>query len=454
MSVATVESATARAESGVARGAALRVAMVTTFYPPLNFGGDGRYVRHLAHALARRGVEVEVIHDADAWRVLSSASDEPAPLPEPPGVTVHRLHSRFPLGATLLTHQTGLPIAHGRELRRLLERGFDVIHYHNVSLIGGPGVFALGDAIKFYTAHEHWLVCPTHVLWRHDRELCTGRQCVRCAVAYGRPPQPWRATGLLEREARHIDAFIALSDSVAQNHRAFGFVPPMKRMASFLPDGEPVGARVSDTAGRPSRPYFLFVGRLQVIKGLQDVIPRFTSGAVDAELWIAGSGNYEPELRRLADGHPSVRFLGYRTAEDLVALYRDAVALVAPSRCYEVFPMVALEAFCQSTPLVARNLGPFPQILAESGGGLLFDDDASLDAALRRLLADPAERDRMGARGREALRTRWSEVTAVNEYLALVQQTAMHRGDPALAARADALADLGRVATFRPTSGL
>ena len=42
-------------------------------------------------------------------------------------------------------------------------------------------VVELGDGIKLYTAHEHWLVCPMHVLWRHGRELCTGRQCLRCS---------------------------------------------------------------------------------------------------------------------------------------------------------------------------------------------------------------------------------------------------------------------------------
>ena len=47
------------------REPALRIAMVTTFYPPYNFGGDGVYVQRLARALVRRGHHVEVIHDTD-----------------------------------------------------------------------------------------------------------------------------------------------------------------------------------------------------------------------------------------------------------------------------------------------------------------------------------------------------------------------------------------------------
>jgi hypothetical protein len=65
----------------------LRVAMVTTFYPPNNFGGDGQYVRRLAHALVRRGHEVDVIYSADAYRLLGGVEREP--LAEPKGLIVH-----------------------------------------------------------------------------------------------------------------------------------------------------------------------------------------------------------------------------------------------------------------------------------------------------------------------------------------------------------------------------
>ena len=42
-----------------------------------------------------------------------------------------------------------------------------------------------------------------------------------------------------------------------------------------------------------------------------------------AELWIAGRGDYEGELRRLAVGRPKVRFLGQCSSQRLRALYED-----------------------------------------------------------------------------------------------------------------------------------
>jgi glycosyltransferase involved in cell wall biosynthesis len=407
---------------GEADRSGLRVAMVTTFYPPYNFGGDGQAVRRLAHALARRGHAVEIVHCVDAFRMLHPGP-EPLPLEEPAGVRVHALRS--PLGklACLATHQLGRPVVHGRQIRRLLGSGFDVIHFHNVSLIGGPGVLAYGAGIKLYTAHEHWLVCPSHVLWRHDRELCDGRQCVRCVLHYRRPPQLWRAGGLLDRASRQVDAFLTYSQFCADKHREFGFARPFTVVPSFLPQAERRGM----AADRDGPPYFLFVGRLEAIKGLQDAIPWFR-GEGASELWIAGSGRYEPELRALAQGAGRVRFLGQQAPEALGELYRNAVAALVPSICYEVFPMVVLEAFRAGTPIIARNLGPFPEIVAQSAGGLLFDDAAGLGAAIARLSADQGLRDRLGAAGAHAFATRWSEAVAIEGYLDLVAWLAERRG--------------------------
>ena len=41
----------------------LRVAMLTTFYPPYNFGGDGIGIRRFSMGLAALGHQVTVIHD-------------------------------------------------------------------------------------------------------------------------------------------------------------------------------------------------------------------------------------------------------------------------------------------------------------------------------------------------------------------------------------------------------
>jgi len=238
----------------------VRIAMLTTFYPPYNFGGDGIGVQRLATALAGRGCEVTVVHNQDAY--LTLGGEEPPRPTADARVEVIGLKSRLGPVSDLLTHQLGRPVVHGSRLRRILgSGGFDVIWYHNVSLIGGPGILAYGDGLKIYEAHEHWLVCPTHVLWRFNREPCDERDCLKCVVAHSRPPQLWRYAGTLERELRHVDGFIAKSEFSRDTHRRFGFPREMAVIPYFLTDG------ALGEAGAPpeAEPYFLFeIGRAHV----------------------------------------------------------------------------------------------------------------------------------------------------------------------------------------------
>ena len=411
---------------------ALRIAMVTTFYPPYNFGGDGVYVQRLARALARRGHHVEVIHDTDGYRMMSG-TDPGEPEPDPDGVIVHRLRSRFAAPAALAVQQLGRPVAHAKELRELLTDRFDVIHFHNISLVGGPGIWAYGNGVKLHTAHEHWMVCESHILWRDNKELCDARRCLTCVLRHKRPPQAWRQTNLLANQAPNVDAFLMLSQSSADNHRRFGFPAPMTVVPSFLPAEEAGGLPEAAGEAKPP-PYFLFVGRLEIIKGLQDVIPQFGPDA-PAELWIAGAGEYEGELRRLAEGRTKVKFLGRQPMDKLRQLYRDALAVVTPSVCYEVFPMVVLEAFREGTPIIARELGPYPEIVNETGGGLLFRDDASLKKALDRLGHNPADAAEMGALGLKAFQETWSEDVALARYFDIIRDVAERKGMVELAAK-------------------
>ena len=403
----------------------LRFCMITTFYPPYNFGGDGIFVRQLSNELARRDHHVDVIHCTDAYRSLSHR--EPAAgYHDHPNVTVHGLRSPFGSLSPLATQQTGFPTLKSNRVREIMAKGFDVIHYHNVSLVGGPKILDYGNGIKLYTMHEYWLICPTHTLFKFNRAPCTAPQCFLCALSYRRPPQWWRYLGLLESAIKQVDAFIAPSRFIKDLHHAKLNIP-IVHLPNFASSSHNDAAPISD---RPpsDKPYFFFVGRLESLKGLQTIIPLFRRNP-KAQLWIAGTGNYESHLRRLAEGSANIRFLGYRSGEQLRALYRHAVALIVPSLYYENFPLVTIEAFKQQTPVIVRNLGGLPEIVRESGGGFVYDSDTELESAMDQLLADPSCRQEMGLKGYQAYKRNWTAEAHLEGYFALIRQIAASRRD-------------------------
>ena len=406
----------------------LKFVLITTFYPPYNFGGDGNYVRMFAHALVRAGHQVDIIHDTDAFRALNNGPD-PKPIKEPEGIHVHRLKSKWPKLACLATQQTSHPIVHGKEIKRILAKGqYDVIHYHNISLVGGLGILAYGKAIKLYTAHEHWLVCPTHVLWQHNKQVCEHRECIRCQLTYKRPIQFWRWTNLLEKKAAHVDAFCSLSQFSAAQHYKFGFTTQMKILPSFIPETFAASANENSVGSEQNdlQAYYLFVGRIEKIKGLQDVIPLFDQH-VAAELWIAGSGSYEDTLKCLASGNSKIKFLGQKEPHELKSLYAHALALITPSLCYEVFPLVLLEAFREGTPVIARAQGPYPEIVQQSNAGLLFSTLEELKSALIGLLKDNNLRLEMSKAGHRAFRKYWCEQASMIQYFELISELARRK---------------------------
>jgi glycosyltransferase involved in cell wall biosynthesis len=411
----------------------LRFCHVTTFYPPHNFGGDGIGIERLCRALARRGHYVEVVYDRDAYRVLSHGRD-PELAPDPDGIVRRALGSALPRASLLLTQQLGRPVLQRAALRRLLERGdWDVINFHNASLIGGPGVFAYGSALKLYMAHEHWLVCPTHVLYRYGREPCPARDCLRCTLSHERPPQLWRYTGFLEREARHIDRFVAMSRFSRDKHREYGFPFEMEVLPYFLPDPAAQSEPHERDASPHARPYFLFVGRLERIKGMQDLLPVFADYP-DADLLVAGDGDYGATLRAQARDNPRVKFLGRVQGAELERLYAHAIALIVPSLCYETFGMIVIEAFRQRTPVIARRIGSLPEIIEAAHGGIVFSDERELSAALRRLQREPRLRAQFAENAYNAYARDYCERAVVPRYLAIIANAAARKGDRRLLA--------------------
>lgn len=394
-----------------------RFCMVTTFYPPYNFGGDGIFVYRLSNELARLGHRVDVVHCKDAYYALNRAEPE-YPYPNHRNIRVHSLKSPLGVLSPLATHLTGRPLFKRKALREILDGAhYDVIHFHNISLIGGPEILHYGrpPAIKLYTLHEYWLRCATHVLFKYNKEVCVKPQCVRCTLRYKRPPQLWRYSRRMEKALKQIDAFIAPSRFVIEQHRRMGLDLSFVHIPHFLPKEQ----EITETIRTQLRPYFLYAGRLEKLKGVHELI-RVCKQYPAADLVIVGSGRYENVLRRLSADANNIKFLGERSYEELKSLYAGALAVIVPSICYEVFGMVLIEAFAAQTPVIVHNIGALPEIVEQSGGGLIYHNDASLLEAMHALRSNLSLRAELGEKGYRAYTQFWTEDQHLKAYLGLI----------------------------------
>jgi len=162
----------------------------------------------------------------------------------------------------------------------------------------------------------------------------------------------------------------------------------------------------------------LTVGRLSRRKG-QDVmlraLPQIAHALPDSVYVMAGTGDYEAELRalvRLLGVERHVRFLGSVADELLPAVYNLADVFVMPNRTLpesndvEGFGIVFAEAGACAKPTVAGRSGGASEAVLDGDTGLLVDGACpdQVAAAVLRLLNDRQLARRLGHAARQRVR--------------------------------------------------
>jgi glycosyltransferase involved in cell wall biosynthesis len=392
----------------------MRFGMVTTFYAPYSYGGDATYVRNLSKSLKALGHEVEVIASTDAYLLRSEEVSQVDPAIDD-GIKVHRLRHRMGKLAPLSSHQTGFPALQRQSLKTFLSTPFDVLHFHNISLMGAPAVLGMGQArARLVSLHDHWLVCPTHVFWKNKKRACDRRTCFSCSIRSGIPPQLWRYTGLREHYLDKVDRLLAPSEFTARMHRDNGVKAPIQVLPLFSSlEGPPQPPKVQ-------RNRILYVGRVVDLKGTADLV-RVVAGMPEIEMVVIGDGEMLPELAERYAGATNIHFLGKVEQSELVNHYASAAAVVMPSLVPETFGLTLVEAAACGTPaIVTRGSGGAAEIVGKTRAGLLYGSDEELAAAIRTLVEDRSLRDRLGGLARAGYEAFYTRDKHLSDYLSHV----------------------------------
>ncbi len=171
------------------------------------------------------------------------------------------------------------------------------------------------------------------------------------------------------------------------------------------------------------RPVILWVGRLDPVKGFEEMLEAFrlVLSSRAAALVLVGEGPYRSQIERLIRAHAlenAVLMMGQRS--DVFRLLRSADLFLFCSRT-EGLPNALLEAMAAGLPIVATNVPGSRDLVRDGQTGLLATARSAREIADRvlALLADPTRAGRMGAAAHRWVRahadltelgSRWSQV--------------------------------------------
>ena len=180
----------------------------------------------------------------------------------------------------------------------------------------------------------------------------------------------------------------------------------------------------------------LYSGRLVERKGIRELIaaiPEVLNAASDTSFVIVGGPPplTGPEVAaQWIDGHDKsfagrVHFTGWQSPANVGKWYAAADILAVPSR-YEPFGMVVLEGMLYGLAVVAADVGGPSEILRHGRTGVLFPacDCKALASALRWMVADPVERQRIAVAGAREVRERWHWGSKVPAMLGVYRELA------------------------------
>lgn len=236
-------------------------------------------------------------------------------------------------------------------------------------------------------------------------------------VSYERHPEwypyrrDWLRRAFYRRSARAAAHVITDSEFSAQEiAAAYGLarqritVAPLGVSHAFVPKAP--GIRSELPAGLHDT-FLLHVGDVHERRNLAVVVRALIAarlGGEDAPISLVLAGidrGVSDDLRRIAADASLpelVVSLGPVTEACLIALYREAAALVYPSR-YEGFGLPVLEAMACGTPVIASRAASIPEVLGDAGILLDPDDMPGWSTAIAQVLRDKALRTRLRASG-------------------------------------------------------
>ncbi|MBF0587704.1 MAG: glycosyltransferase family 4 protein [Magnetococcales bacterium] len=363
--------------------------MKIAFVCPYDIRRPGGVLRHMLDIIA------QLREHGDQVTLIAPGLELPPPLNLPLKLIGRKRAIRINHGESDITLLWG---DERRELNQFLEQeAFDLIHFH--------------------TVWEPFL--PLQILWASLQLRKQGRIATRHVATFHETP-PDSVLGWLLRRIywglswllyHGLDEVIAVSDSAAAHlyRRADLPIHNLSTCADFQSflDQPPLD-QPGPHGDTFQRVRILFVGRMDERKGVLILLRAYhllVQEGLPVALTLAGDGVQAGQAQTMIKQLklPHVTLLG-RFEEGLKpTIYANCDLCCAPAPFGESFGLVLTEAMASGKPVVAAANVGYQQVLAEQAEDLLCQPGSVEDLRdkLRRLVLNPALRQRLGVWGRQ-----------------------------------------------------
>ncbi len=355
------------------------------------------HVVHFINSFAEGGTErqaiqlVNALHLGGEWRVSVSAHSSDGPLLRMLAPELRERLAIYPLRRFASWHTVRQLRAFGAHLRRI---GADIVHTHGFypNTFGTCAARLAGVAVRIASKRE-------------ERALRTTPRAALEGLALARATHIVANCGAI-RAQLHERGFG--EGRISTIHNA---VAPERSCAAY----QTVVAIATDVAPVAGKSHLVtMVANFHHDAKDHATFLRAARRVVDAapgtRFTLAGEGPNRPAIQRLCTTlglSDHVRFIGH--CADIPSLLARSTACVLTSRS-EGSPNAVLEYMAAGRPVVATDVGGVRETVIDAVTGVLVrpGDDASIAAAILRLLSDGALRERMGAAASARVREEFS----------------------------------------------
>jgi glycosyltransferase involved in cell wall biosynthesis len=322
----------------------------------------------------------------------------------------------------------------------LSEKPYDIVHVHNFLPLISPSVYYAAQTHKVpvvQTLHNYRLMCANALFYRAGKvcEDCLGKAVPLAGVYHGCYRKSRTATAMVtamnsvHRAMRtwtvKVDTYIALTEFVRQKYIEGGILADKIQVKPNFVSTDP-------GMGEGKGNYAIYVGRLSVEKGLDTLLAAWKHIGERLPLKIIGDGPLLDMVKAEVAQNPAVEWLGRKPIQEVYDLVGNAKMLIFPSKWYETFGLVAIEAFAKGTPVIAANIGAIAELVTPHKTGLLFEPGSakSLKMQVSWMLNYPEQALTMRQHARQEYQEKYTASKNLDILLDIYQQSIKKRYAP------------------------